>query len=294
MANQRRTIKRSTGIYRVLYRGRNRRVRLKRERSSRPMNLRPLWKTMAAAGIVGLKVAGVLAVLGSAGGGGYLAYHQLMNADTFRIQRVLVEGTERASDKEIAHQVRAFMGQHIFSAELDVAQRSVLAHPWIRSAEVRRHFPNTLTVKVREYRPRALLLLGHLYLVSGEGDVFKRATMSETGELPVITGMTRRDYLSHPGAARPLIKRALDALDRYQQRPRPALSEVRISPQGEVTLFLKRGGTALRLGKRITEERLNKLDAVWAALGSQASKARVLFLNNRSRMDRVTVRMGSL
>jgi len=48
----------------------------------------------------------------------------------------------------------------------------------------------------------------------------------------------------------------------------------------------------VRVGTELTEERMEKMDAVWAALGPDVRRARVLYLDNVARKDRVTVRMG--
>jgi hypothetical protein len=47
------------------------------------------------------------------------------------------------------------------------------------------------------------------------------------------------------------------------------------------------------MGNEITDERLKKLDAVWTALGPDSSGARVVYLDNEARTNRVTVRMNS-
>jgi cell division septal protein FtsQ len=110
--------------------------------------------------------------------------------------------------------------------------------------------------------------------------------------MPVITGISRMGYLNHPRKAHARIARALEALDRYYDKVRPKLSEVHIGKRDEISLYLQRGGVALRMGDEVTDERLRKMDAVWAALGPEMRRARAVFLDNVARKDRVTVRMG--
>jgi len=134
--------------------------------------------------------------------------------------------------------------------------------------------------------------MGHLYLVNTAGIVFKRADPDECVGMPVITGISRMSYLNHPRLARERVARGLKALDRYYSKVRPPLSEVHIGKLGEITLHLKKGGLAIRMGDGITDERLKKMDAVWAALGPEVRRVRAIFLDNVARRERVTVRMG--
>ena len=49
----------------------------------------------------------------------------------------------------------------------------------------------------------------------------------------------------------------------------------------------------MRLGNDPSDKRLGRFDVVWAALGPETARTRVVFLDNEIRADRVTVRMGS-
>ncbi len=90
------------------------------------------------------------------------------------------------------------------------------------------------------------------------------------------------------------MKRALEALKRYYDgAPRPPLSEVAVGERDQLTLFLRQGGVALRLGASASDARLKRFDRVWAALGPDTQRVRVVYLDNEIRADRVTVRFGT-
>ena len=60
-----------------------------------------------------------------------------------------------------------------------------------------------------------------------------------------------------------------------------------------------RGGVGVRLGRPHDEngeslaKRLERFDAVWAALAETGERPRVIYLDNRARPDRVTVKLES-
>lgn len=78
---------------------------------------------------------------------------------------------------------------NFFSADLEAVRVAFEAVPWVRSASVRREWPNQLHVAIEEYRP-----LGTWgedgRLLSAQGDVFTAnlAEAEEDGVLPVFHG----------------------------------------------------------------------------------------------------------
>jgi len=308
--NRRKTVHRSWNPLRFLGRQSNRRLRRKPSQlsehtseaeassseasssSARALDLHALLVRAAHVGLVAVKTVALLALLGGVVLGGHYTYRRVITSDYFHVRTIEVRSTRRAPTDQIRRLVRSARGQNILTLDLAALRRTVLSHPWVSDVQFERELPSTLRVQVTEHRAQALLLMGHLYLVNPQGQVFKRADGDESLGMPVITGVSRMTYLNQPSLAARQIRTALDALDRYYARVRPALSEVHLGQQGEVTLHLKQGGLAVRMGDEITDERLRKMDAVWAALGPQMRRARVVFLDNVARPDRVTVRMG--
>jgi cell division septal protein FtsQ len=171
-------------------------------------------------------------------------------------------------------------------------RRTVKGHPWVKEVTVLRELPHTIHLQIIEHRARGLLLMDHLYLVNSEGLVFKRADLDEQEGLVVITGIDRPSFLEQPRVAQKKLRRALQLVDRYYSQNRPQLSEIHMESGETFTLYLKRGGVAVRVGRELTDERLLKFDTVWAGLGPEAERARILFLDHETHPDRVMVRMG--
>ncbi len=311
--------KRPTRGFRLFGRGRNRRLheptwraeeatptpageavpRKKRKTAARrslPRWARPdllqLRAIFVGASILLAKVLLLIGMVVGVSAAGYFGYQQLITSDHFAVKIIRVEGNKRAAAPQVQRLIKDVVGRQIFTLELANVQQAAATHPWVRQVEARRELPDTLVLEVQEHEPLALMLLGHLYLVSVEGRVFKRASAEETDGLPVITGINRVDYMNNSGAQAPRLQQALDALAMYREQERPPLSEVNVSELNEVTLYMRRGGVALRFGKLINKDRLEKLDSVLAALGPKARRVRVVYLDNQARQDRVTVRMN--
>jgi cell division protein FtsQ len=296
--NRRRTIARSRGLLRRLRGPANRRLAPARRSSgpkepAPPRDWRGLGRRLGRFALGAAKLAGLLAVLGGVGLGGYHGYRRAMAGTTFRVKQIDIEGARRAPRQELERLIQTALGRNILSVDLGALSRALLAHPWVKRARVSRQLPSRIVVQVEEHRPEALLHLGYLYLLDGEGKVFKRAAIDETEGLPVITGVDRAEYLAIPEACQQRVRRALEVLARYHAEPRPVLSEINLGSRDEITLHLRQDGLAVHLGPEPSAERLGRFDAVWASLGPEVRRVRAVFLDNEVRTDRVIVRMSS-
>jgi cell division protein FtsQ len=231
-----------------------------------------------------------MAMCGAAAAG-YYGYRRAMASTHFDVAKIEVVGARHALPSDVARQVEQAKGRSIFSVDKARIEAAIQKHPWVARARVLRVLPSTLRVEITEHKAIATTLLGHLYLISENGELFKRATAAEADGLPVLSGPDREQFKAKPELARWRIQRALDALERYRAQIRPPLSEVHVGALGEVTLFLRKGGTALRFGTQLSDERLQQLDAVWAALGGSSRRARAIYLDHEARVNRVVVRL---
>ncbi len=292
------TMERKRRLNRIFARRKNRRIKTRAISQSAPRmkehKRRPSLSRVAK-GVLKktLKLLAVLFVVTAIGAGGFYSYRRVMASNYFSVVHLEFDGVKHANPQELKRLVSSSLGRHILTVDLKMLERSVRSHPWVKSVQVSRELPRTIRFKIEEHTPRALLLMGHLYLVSRAGRVFKRADFGEQGGLPVVTGIERLTYINHPQAAHGLVKRALKVLDIVEAGRRLPLSEVHITPAGDVTLFLERGGAAIRLGRTVRKQQLLKLDQVLAALGPEAEKARIYYLDNEAHTERVTVRMNT-
>ncbi len=249
-------------------------------------------KAVGRGALITVKLLAMLALLGVAGLGGYHGYQRMQRSTYFDVDKVTISGTRHSLPSELQERIAGVKGRSIFDLELDAVAQALQRHPWVKRAKVLRQLPRTLRVEIVEHRVQAAILLGHFYLVSREGQVFKRAELAEAEGLPLITGVERKELVTRPKRAGERIKVALGALSAYQRRVRPPLSEVHIGAGDEVTFFLRKSGTALRFGTRLSERRLAQLDAIWAALGADSGRARALYFDHEVRGDQVVVRMA--
>lgn len=327
--NRRRTVKRRGGLSRLFGGGGNRRVhrsqatgpmpaahaetddsaaedkprRSKRATAERPARaskdpaapgrLRGAGKAIKRIALRATTVAAVLAVGLGAAFAGNCGYKHLQRSTHFNVAQISFSGLDRIDASELRERVGSVYGRAIFNVDSDEVARALEGHPWVRKADVQQDLPRTLRVSIVEQRARAAVLLGDVYLVNDEGEVFKQATGDEASGLVMVTGLERGAYLERPQDTQRAIMRALERIYAYRRQERPPLSEVHLGQGGETSMFLRRGGIALRFGNRFGEAGLRRFDEVWAALGTESNNVRAVYLDHERRPDRVIVRMSS-
>jgi cell division protein FtsQ len=229
------------------------------------------------------------------GAAGWLAWRHAVQGDLLRIREVRFEGLSRATAQELLELSPVQRGDHLLLCDTSLVEVALRRHPWISSVEVRRTFPPALEVKVTERRAAALVDLGGLYLVDAEGEVFKRALPGDGLDLPVVTGVTRDDWVERRAEVEPLLHAALALLDRWAERGldrRTPVSEIHISADYGTTLWAGAEGLEIRLGHGALPEKLARLERVLAAVEAEGRRAEVLHLENRRRPDWVAVRLA--
>ena len=124
----------------------------------------------------------------------FILMHDLLTQiDYFRARHIHIEGTRRLTEEQVARQAGIHTGINVLSANLTLARKRLLAHPWIAEAEVSRVIPDGLSIVVREHTALAAVNLGAKYLMNKRGEIFKVWDSSDPQNLPVISGLNRSD-----------------------------------------------------------------------------------------------------
>ncbi len=206
-------------------------------------------------------------------------YQYVTTSAHFEAKSVVFEPTAHVTPERLHALMGLTEGTNILAVDVDAMRQQIEADPWVASASVQRELPDTLRVAVVEHEPAAVLHAGHFYLLSRAGVPFKRAEPGERRELPIITGVARDQLIAGAPSATATVRRALDVLAAYQQRARPRLGEIHIGDGGEAVLYSEKTGTMLRLGRGPLSDKLERYDALRAALGARADKLSVVHLD---------------
>jgi cell division protein FtsQ len=248
-----------------------------------------LQRKLARAAKLALPTFATLTVLGATA---WLGWSQVVAGDVLRVREVRFEGLSRARPEELAELCPAKPGDHLLLVDEDLVARTLVHHPWVAAVEVERTLPPALVVRVTERRAVALAELGGLYLVDGRGRVFKRAEPGDGLDLPVVTGISRKEFLDDEGEATSRLAAALVLVRRWSEQRldrRQPISQIHLDPDYGTTVWAGEG-VEIRLGQGDLEAKLGRLERVLAAVQAEGRRAGLLLLDNRRRPDWIAVR----
>jgi cell division protein FtsQ len=122
------------------------------------------------------------------------AHEALARASGLIVRSVAVLGLAATPRRAFEEAIGGLQyGAPILLADLDAVRGRIEALPWVESASVRRHLPDTIQILVAEHVPFALWQSqGQTALISSEGEILAEPAPPEFAHLPKVVG---------PGAA---------------------------------------------------------------------------------------------
>ena len=105
------------------------------------------------------------------------------------VDRVTLEGRQRATTRDIQQSFGVSRGEPILLVDLDAAKARLEAVPWVRSAVIERHLPDGLLVRLSEHRPVARWLTkAGANLVTADGTIIPSVRPKAFKHLPLVSG----------------------------------------------------------------------------------------------------------
>jgi len=143
--------------------------------------------------ITGFKITVAVAAVVVVSGLFILMHDFLTQCDYLNARHLTIKGTRRLTADDVARQAGLHTGINILAANLALARKRLLAHPWIAEAEVSREIPSGLAVAIKEHTALAVVDFGQKYLINMRGEIFKAWDPSDPKNLPVVSGLNISD-----------------------------------------------------------------------------------------------------
>ena len=199
-----------------------------------------------------LFVLGSVLVVGSGlGAVGMVFYNTMSHSDFFQVTGIRIEGCRQTTKDMIVELSGVDIHTNLLALDAQAVEARIEEHGWVEQADIKRHWPNQLTIVIRERRPVALINRPDgLYHVDRTGAIFARVLPPDDLDFPVITGLGENEWTEAEQAE--AVQSALQFI-KYTGRGSPVLpqqniSELHLDKDGEITLFLVNKPFPIRLG----------------------------------------------
>jgi len=151
----------------------------------KPARKRSRWLAMARQ-LVGVGLLSVAAAYAM-----YRVGRSVSHAPVFRVDRIVITGTERLSKSGVQAALTGLRGESVVWIDLEHWRQLLLDMPWIREATLRRSLPATVDVAIVERQPVGIgRLHGDMFLVDDHGIVIDQYGPQYADlDLPIIDGL---------------------------------------------------------------------------------------------------------
>lgn len=222
------------------------------------------------------------AVTGALSVGLIFGYIHLVNSPYFEIKHVVLKGLNRLNQTEVLELTALNKPANILTVRLGVMGLALKGHAWVKDVSLTRKVPDTIIVEIIERKPLAILDFKNKFYVDEEAIPFKRVQPGEDLKLPVITGITRMQFLKEPEATKKYIKIAFGLLNILKKRSdqfRPEnIAELNLDEARGVTVFT-RDQVEVKVGFGKFEEKFNRLGRVLALLKIRGQEKGLVYIN---------------
>lgn len=213
---------------------------------------------------------------------GRIFYQELLNAPFLQIKEININGIKRVSSDEIVELAEIGLGDNIIAMNIAEIKKKIKKHPWVDTAKVNRNMPDKLLIEIKERTAVALINLDSLYLIDDSGSIFKRASIEDDVDLPVITTDVAKEELEDDEKASSLIIEALDLIGLLNGREKFGLdmvSEIKVDTVYGLTLYAMDSGTRIEIGSNNFQEKLLMFDRVFQEIGNSLLRIESVDLN---------------
>ena len=192
--------------------------------------------------VLGIKLAGLVAVLALGVHHGARLADSRGWLDPFRIREVRVVGVSLANPNVLVAEA-GLMGEEIhWWSPLNEYARNVERDPLVESASIHRRFPSRVTLEIRERKPVALIALDRLAPVDSTGHILPVSAFRGEFDAPVLTvawaaGDVARDGRVRLAPVRAMLARLGEIAIHYPVLARE-ISAIRMEADGTVALTL--------------------------------------------------------
>nr|AIA18448.1 POTRA domain, FtsQ-type [uncultured bacterium]AIA18456.1 POTRA domain, FtsQ-type [uncultured bacterium] len=202
---------------------------------------------------------------------GFGSYHGLFLSDLTKIKEITIVGANPNLEKELQKMHGIVPGTSFWKTDVDQLAAKLKKHAWVENIEIKKNFPNEITVQVTERKPKALLNKGQgkFDYIDDSGFVFGPAKPIDASEKVVLSGKSLIEKSELREAAIEVVKQfppsgAMSLSD---------VSEIQFNNEKGYQVVLSKTGMIVDLGKENLPVRVDRARRVVQYLESHQINA---------------------
>ena len=220
--------------------------------------------------------------------GAIIVYNLVLEAEYFRVRTIEITGLSMLTREEVLYLLGISAETTSWQLDLPRMGARLTHHPYIKSVVLRREFPQTLRVTVRERTPY-LAVSSHTQrmLVDEEGVVLRAVAPDQEPKVPHV--VLPQPHVLEPGMRlrQQEVQRAFELLQAYQASPLAEtlrLASLTVQPSGISIWRFEQYPFDIRLGEEGVQLQLGRLPLALRYITQQHLAVRAVDLSYRKRI----------
>lgn len=193
---------------------------------------------------------------------GWVGYKRLITTPYLAIKTINVNGAEKVSMEEVAGLSGLEPGQNLLSFRKKDVIEAIRKNPWVREASIKRGMPDTVTIDIKERRPLALVQMDGLYVMDTDGVVFKKLSIDDELDLPVVTGLKKEGIKDGGGGLGDKVLELIRGLNARSGFNLAKVSEIHVDPVFGLSVYTLEDGIRLDMGTDGFERKIAMFERV--------------------------------
>jgi cell division protein FtsQ len=173
----------------------------------------------------------------------------------FFLKNVKISGASQLSERDIMGRVTPYLKESLLRVDIVKIKEAITNHPFVREVSVKRAYPFSVVIDVKEKVPSALWVKndGDVFVLDESGEPYRKMGKGDIKGLFIINTKERADVAS--------IFREVNVWSTEGIMKKEKLSEVAYN-EGNITLFGLDDGVEIILGREDQKKRLKRAVAV--------------------------------
>lgn len=214
-------------------------------------------------------------------------YEELLTSPLLQIKKIDVAGIKKISRDELLEMAKLHTGDNILAVDTNNMAVNIKKHPWVEAVRIRRKMPDRLILEVKERDAAAFINMDELYLIDNNGIVFKKASLEDNLDLPVINTGISKDELEDNEKVSSLIMDAVFLIKLLKDRETfntDNLSEIKVDPVYGLTLYAINSGIRIEMGFDNFNKKLERLTRILNELNDSIKYVEAVNMNYGKRV----------
>ncbi len=218
----------------------------------------------------------------------------------FKIKDVAVSNDKELPEIDIADYADIYKGDNILSLNIEKVKAALEADEFIERVDIRKKFPSTLEISIKEHNPIGIVDIEKKYLMDNTGKIFMNASYCNREhfkDLTVITGLSVLDDIDDKGNITSREGKAVfnimkEAINHNELIPLKNIVKIHIDKNLGIFLYAKDRVKLFKLGYDNIEKSYKRLDKIFSYIENNKTLYRDMefeFIDLRN-LDKIVVK----